>query len=362
MHILNRPEDLAPVIASIEPADQVWFKRAERYQMELTKPPGSLGRLEQIANQICAIQRTLEPSVTWPSVYVFAGDHGICEEGVNPYPQEVTRQMVRNFLSGGAAINAIARSVGARLQVVDMGIRFPIGAHTELKLYRIGPGTRNFRRQPAMSEEAACRAISAGMDCAAEAIEAGSKLLAVGEMGIGNTTAASALTAFLTGLPAASVCGRGTGADDKQLAQKIAVVEQALQLHGPHLHSPFDALQRLGGFELGAICGFCLQAAKARCAVLVDGFIATASAAVAAAMAPAVSSYLIASHLSGEHAHGALLNHLGWKPLLNLEMRLGEGTGAALAIPIVRAAVEAFGSMATFASASVSNANDPAEC
>jgi nicotinate-nucleotide--dimethylbenzimidazole phosphoribosyltransferase len=305
---------------------------------------------------MCAIQGTLEPRVGKPTILVFAGDHGVCEEGVNPFPQAVTRQMLENFLSKGAAINALASVAQAELIVVDVGVIGPPIQHAHLVTRKIGQGTCNFCRSAAMSKEDTAAAIKVGSECARTAIDNGATLLGLGEMGIGNTTVASALCAALTGMEPSLVCGRGTGSDDVGLVRKQAAVRRALELHGSELSAPLDVLARLGGFEIAAMCGVCLEAARSRCAVLIDGFISTAAAAVAVCMKPGVRDYLIASHRSVEPGHTALLNLLGLDPLFDLRMRLGEGTGAALAIPVVRAAVAAFVSMATFASAGVSEA------
>jgi nicotinate-nucleotide--dimethylbenzimidazole phosphoribosyltransferase len=353
---MTSAEQLASELDSIERVDQTWIKRAQARQLELTKPPGSLGRLEEVANRICAIQQSLSPALRSPRIYVFAADHGVCAEGVNPYPQEVTAQMVANFLSGGAAINSLARVCGVGLRVVDVGVACAVPGSEGLISRPISPGTRNFCCEPAMSREDAVAAIMVGIGCAHEAVDVGSNLLGIGEMGIGNTTVASVICSAITGLSAEAACGRGTGADDACLSRKISAVERALDLHRPQIKDGVDLLSRLGGFEIAAMCGVCIGAARHRCVVLADGFIATAAAAVAVLMSANVRDYLFAAHRSTEPGQAALLEYLGLRPLLDLEMRLGEGTGAALAVPLVRAAVEAFTSMATFSSAGVSEA------
>ncbi len=345
--------NLHAIFERIQPVDPQWIARAEARQLELTKPPGSLGRLEEIANRMAAIQGTLRPTANRARIVLFAADHGVCAEGVNPYPQAVTAQMVANFLSGGAAINALARTAGVELEIVDAGVAHDIPLTEGLIRRAIGRGTANFCAGPAMTEEQAVAALALGV----ERSEGNDDLLGMGEMGIANTTAASAVAAALTGLEPAAVIGRGTGADDETMARKRSAVERALELHGPHLHGPLDILQRLGGFEIGAIAGLCLGAASRRCAVLVDGFIATAAAALAVRFHPAVRDYLIPAHRSTEPGHAPLLEIIGHRPLLDLEMRLGEGTGAAMAVPVVRAAVAAFTGMATFASAGVAEAS-----
>ncbi|HUA62551.1 MAG TPA: nicotinate-nucleotide--dimethylbenzimidazole phosphoribosyltransferase [Verrucomicrobiae bacterium] len=347
-------------IERIRPVDAGWMERARARQLELTKPPESLGRLEEIANRLAAIQRTLKPKVEKPRIVVFAADHGVCAEGVNPYPQAVTAQMVVNFLRGGAAINALARAAGVELDIVDAGVASEIPYRMGLVSRPVGRGTRNFCDGPAMTREQAVTAITLGAEMAEAACAGGCTLLGMGEMGIGNTTAASAVTAALTGLPAAAVIGRGTGADEGCMAKKRSAVERAMERHRDSFGEPMGILERVGGFEIGAMCGLCLGAAANSCAVLVDGFIATAAAALAVRFCGQVRDYLIAAHRSTEPGHGPLLEILGQRPLLDLEMRLGEGTGAALAVPVVRAAVEAFTHMATFAAAGVSEAAEPA--
>jgi nicotinate-nucleotide--dimethylbenzimidazole phosphoribosyltransferase len=340
-------------LARIRPVDPHWIERARARQLELTKPPGSLGRLEEIANRVAAIQETLSPKVDRARLVLFAADHGVCAEGVNPYPQAVTAQMVANFVRGGAAINALASVAGVDLEIVDAGVAHEIPETAGLVRRPLGRGTANFCQGPAMTAEQAVAALELGIAaCAGDA-----HLLGIGEMGIANSTAAAAVTAALTGLDAASVTGRGTGADDACMDRKRSAIARALALHEPEIQGPLDILARLGGFEIGGMAGLCLGAAANRHAVVVDGFIATAAAALAVRLHPAVADYLIPAHRSIEPGHPPLLEVIGHRPLLDLEMRLGEGTGAALAIPIVRAAVAAFTGMATFAAAGVSGAS-----
>jgi nicotinate-nucleotide--dimethylbenzimidazole phosphoribosyltransferase len=345
------------VLDRIQPVDPAWIERACARQLELTKPPGSLGRLEEIANRMAAIQATLSPVAYRARIVLFAGDHGVCAEGVNPYPQAVTAQMVANFLRGGAAINALARVAGVELEIVDAGIAHEIPERDGLICRSIGRGTRNFCVEPAMTREQARAAVSLGIEMADRAAADGCTLLGAGEMGIANTTSASALTAALTGLEPNAVIGRGTGADDECMARKRSAVERALALHLNHTGEPLDLLARLGGFEIGAMCGLFLGAAANRCAVLVDGFIATAAAALATRFNTDVRDYLFPAHRSTEPGQAPLIELIGHRPLLDLEMRLGEGTGAALAVPLIRAAVAAFTGMATFSSAGVSGAS-----
>jgi nicotinate-nucleotide--dimethylbenzimidazole phosphoribosyltransferase len=343
-------------LTRIHPVDPRWIEKARARQLELTKPPGSLGRLEEVANRLAAIQETLSPATARARVLLFAADHGVCAEGINPYPQAVTAQMVANFLRGGAAINAVAGAAGLELAIVDAGVAHDIPSAPGLIRRPIARGTKNFCVDPAMTRDQAADALSIGIEMAEQAAVEGCTLLAIGEMGIGNTTVASALTAALTGMAPSDVIGRGTGADDACMARKRCAIERALALHQSEIHSPLDLLARLGGFEIGAMCGLCLGAAANRCAVLVDGFIASAAAALSVRFSTAVRDYLIPAHLSTEPGHAALLAIMGHRPLLDFEMRLGEGTGAALAVPMVRAAVAAFTGMATFASAGVSEA------
>jgi nicotinate-nucleotide--dimethylbenzimidazole phosphoribosyltransferase len=343
---------------NIAPVDEEWLRLAEKRQLRLTKPPGSLGRLEEIANRVAAIQQTETPAVRKPMIIVFAGDHGVCEEGVNPYPQVVTSQMVSNFLRGGAAINVLGYAAGADLMVVDVGVVHEIAFTSGLIDRKIARGTQNFCRLPAMTSAQASRGLSVGMEMVDRAVHQGSNLIGIGEMGIGNTTVASALTAVLTGLPPVAVVGRGTGADDACLERKITAVTKALALHNPSGLGAMDLVMNIGGFEIAAMMGACLRAAYHRCAVVVDGFIATVGAALAIRMQPDVRSYLFAAHRSTELGHDPLLTIIQQKPIFDLNMRLGEGTGAALAIPIIRAAADALSHMATFDSAGVSNTAD----
>ena len=355
--------DLVNLIGQVTPIDSSWLEKANARQNRLTKPPLSLGRLEEIACRVAAIQQTLKPRVKQKRVAIFAGDHGITDEGVSPYPSEVTAQMVTNFLAGGAAINALAQSAGADLVIVDAGVRAPVLLPQVEPVTKpihfvqspIRKGSRNFIKGPALTPDEVLAAIRLGYQVAQDAKQAGIEILGIGEMGIGNTTAAAAITAALTGLKAADVTGRGTGASDDILLTKRSVVERALQLHAPDKNDALQILRAFGGLEIAGLTGLCLAAAAERLCIVCDGFIASASAALAVRMCPAVADYLFAAHLSVEPGHAALLEILGQKPLLSLNMRLGEGTGAALAMSIIDGAVRAFTEMATFASAGVSD-------
>jgi nicotinate-nucleotide--dimethylbenzimidazole phosphoribosyltransferase len=341
-----------PEILAIDPR---WIESAARHQLELTKPPGSLGRMEEIANRCAAIRESFELTAGHPRIVLFAGDHGVCAEGVSAYPQAVTAQMVVNFLAGGAAINAFARAGGIELKVVDIGVATALPVSNELISRRIANGTRNFCEEPAMSEAEMMAAMEAGIELANDAANDGCDLLGFGEMGIGNTTSASAIAAALTGDTVEAVVGTGAAADEACMARKRSAIHRALMLHAAHLTTPLGVLRCVGGLEIAAMCGFCLGAALRRVPVLTDGFIATAAAALAVRLSPAAAGYLFASHRSAEPGHAHLLAILDQQPLLDLGMRLGEGTGAALAMKLMQAAIAAFTGMATFASAGVSN-------
>jgi nicotinate-nucleotide--dimethylbenzimidazole phosphoribosyltransferase len=345
---------LAELCAGIQPLDAAAMAAAQSRQNQLTKPPGSLGRLEALSVQLAGITAQSTPSVDRKAVIVLAGDHGIVAEGVSAYPSEVTAQMVLNFLRGGAAINVLARQAGARVIVADVGVAGDLPDHPALLRRKIAPGTANSARGPAMSREQAARAVETGVEIVTAELARGLDLVATGEMGIGNTTPASAITAVYTGLPVAQVTGRGTGVDDAGLARKIAILEHALELHRPDPSDPIGVLAAVGGFEIGAIAGVCLGAAAHRLPVVVDGFISAAGALIAAALCPAVKPYLIASHLSVERGHAPLWETLGLRPLLEMDLRLGEGTGAVLAMHLVEAACRILSGMATFADAGVS--------
>lgn len=347
-------DDVLKRLPPIERVDREWIAKAEARQLSLTKPPGSLGRLEEVANRVAAIQQTLTPNVEAARIIVFAGDHGVTAEGVAPYPSAVTAQMVANFLAGGAAVNALAAVAAAGVTVVDIGVASdappPAGVHGR----RVARGTRNMLREPAMTPDEAIAAIVVGVE---QGLDAASRveMIGLGEMGIGNSTAAGAITAALTGLPPAAVTGRGTGADDEMWRRKIAVIEETLKARVPNPKDGLDVLAKVGGLEIAGLVGVVLAGAATRRVVVTDGFIATAAAAIAVTICPAAADYLFAAHQSIEPGHAALLQLIGQEPLLDLRMRLGEGTGAALAFGIIRGAVAAFTRMATFESAGVSD-------
>lgn len=337
----------------IPPLDETAMAAAQARQNTLTKPPGSLGRLEALSVQLAGITGRALPQLRHKVIVVMAADHGVVAEGVSAYPQEVTAQMVGNFLAGGAAINVLARHVGAHVWVVDMGVAAELPPHPRLLSRRIGCGTANMAVGPAMTREQALAALQAGMDIAAAAIAEGADILATGEMGIGNTTAAAAVACALGGFAPATVVGRGTGLDDEGLRRKIAVVERALAVNRPDPADGLDVLAKVGGFEIGGLAGLILAAAARRVPVMVDGFIATAAAMIAMRLAPACRDYLIAAHCSLEAGHRLMLDWLGLRPLLDLDLRLGEGTGAALGLSLAEAACKLLAEMATFAEAGV---------
>ena len=334
---------LDDTIAAITPLDEGSMAAARARQDTLTKPQGALGRLEDVSVQLAGITGQTVPRIARKVVVVFAADHGVTAEGVSAYPAEVTPQMVANFAAGGAAINVLARHVGAEVRVVDMGVGRPTG---------------NIARGPAMSREQAVEALERGIAAANEEIDAGATLLATGDMGIGNTTASSAVAAALTGHPVRQVTGRGTGVSDDQFERKVATIEQALRTNNPDPNDGLDVLAKVGGFEIAAIAGLILGGAARRVPVLVDGFISSAGQLAAARLCPNAIAYTFAAHRSVEIGHTIVLNQLGQLPLLSLDMRLGEGTGAALAMAIVEAAAKILAEMATFGDAGVSEASD----
>jgi nicotinate-nucleotide--dimethylbenzimidazole phosphoribosyltransferase len=346
---------LEQVVASIGPVDSAAAAAARLRQDHLTKPPKSLGRLEEISIQLAGIAGGSDIPLDRRAVLVFAGDHGVVAEGVSAYPPEVTPQMVLNFLVGGAAVNAIAHSVGARVVVTDAGVAGDIPAEDDrLRRLDIRRGTGNMAKEPAMTRVEATAATEGGMRVFDEAYAEGLDLVAVGDMGIGNTTAATALVSVFCGVAPADIVGRGTGVDDDGLTRKARAIETALHLHRPDPGDPTGTLAAVGGLEIAAITGAVLAAAAARVPVVLDGHIATAGGLVAAALAPDAVGYMFAGHQSQEPGHRVALRHLGLRPVLDLEMRLGEGTGALLAMPILAAAAAVLRRMATFEEAGVS--------
>lgn len=329
------------------------IEQATAHQLQLTKPAGSLGRLEAIAVQMAGITGEVVPAILRKAVIIMAADHGVAVEGVSAYPAAVTPQMVFNFLREGAAINALSRQAGAEVTVVDVGVAAEL-SHPQLVSHKVCMGTANMADGPAMTREQALQATAVGIEVCESLIERGVDLLAIGEMGIGNTTAASAITASLTGVSVELVTGRGTGIDDEQLAHKVRVIECALARNKPDTNDPIDVLAKVGGLEIAGLVGVIIAAAARRIPVVLDGFISGAAALVAFGLNPCVRDYLFGGHVSVERGHQIILEKIGLAPLLNLELRLGEGTGAVLAMHMIEAALRTHSEMATFAEAGVS--------
>jgi nicotinate-nucleotide--dimethylbenzimidazole phosphoribosyltransferase len=341
---------------SIPPVDLDAAHRARMRQNQLTKPPGSLGRLEEISIRLAGMKADPCPSVSRKAVIVMAADHGIAAEGVSAFPSEVTKQMVMNFLQGGAAVNVLARQAGASLTIVDIGVASDFDPSLPGLLQRkVARGTRNMVRGPAMTRKEAERAIRVGMEVLDKEAENGLDLLATGDMGIGNTTPSSAIASVLTGLPVSAVTGRGTGLTDAGLAHKVKVIEQAIALNRPDPKDAMDVLCKVGGFEIAGLAGVMIASASRRIPVVVDGFISTAAAMIATGLVPDVRHYLFGSHESVEIGHRVMHKHLGLTPLLNLNLRLGEGTGAVLTFHLIEAASRIIREMATFAEAGIND-------
>lgn len=360
---------LEEIIKSIEPADQEVIQQARQHTSRLVMPHRALGELHVIAERVCGIQRTLEPSVKEKAVLVMAGDHGIAAKGVSAFPQEVTGEMVRAFVRGGAGINVLARQVNARVVVVDMGIIADISdlavsataqegqtsGENALVVKKIARGTSDFTVGPAMTRELAEQSVMAGYETCAGLLEQGAELLGLGDMGIGNTSPSSAIGAVVTGHAVERMTGRGTGIDDEGYVRKCDAIQKGIAINAPDPKDPLDMLSKVGGFEIGGIAGAILAAAQHKRPVVVDGLISTAGALLAYAMCPAVTDYVFAGHRSVEQGHQLMLEHMGLKPILDLGMRLGEGTGAALAMHIIEAAVRMFREVFTFEQAGVTD-------
>ena len=340
-------------IPEIKVVSDVHRRKAQERLDSLTKPPGSLGRIEDLARNTIAIFGGEAPASLEKKVFVFAGDHGVAEEGVSAYPAEVTGQMVLNFLHGGAAINVLARHAGAEVVVVDIGVKGDFPPREGLIRKKVVPGTRNMAEGPAMTKDEALKSVEVGIEVAQGCRPEGKGIFAVGEMGIANTTAAAAIASVVTGASVAEVTGRGTGIDEATLLHKTATIEKAIAVNAPDRDDPLDVLSKVGGAEIGGIAGFCLGAAGGGIPVIIDGFISTAGALIASMLDPKVTEYLIASHLSEERGHSVMLHHMGLKPILHLDLRLGEGTGAVLAMHLVEAGLKIAREMATFGEAGV---------
>jgi len=347
-------DKISQTIAGIKPLDKKAMEQARIRQDSLTKPRGSFGQLETLSIQVAGIKGNSRPRIVHKVIFTLAGDHGVTKEGVSAYPSEVTPQMVYNFLRGGAGINVLAKQIGGRVVVADLGVASALEPHPDLKIKKVAMGTRNMTEGPAMSKEDTIRSIEAGIDLVEEDLTKGIDILGTGDMGIGNTTASSAITAAITGADVVRVTGRGTGLDDDGWERKVEMIEKALAINRPDPKDAIDVLSKVGGFEIGGIAGVILAGARYRIPVVIDGFISGAAALIATTLSPEVKPYLIASHQSAEQGHRVLLEYLGLKPLLNLDLRLGEGTGAALGIFLVEASLKILDEMATFAEAGVS--------
>ncbi len=345
-------------IAGIGPLDEPAMAAARARQDTLTKPLGSLGRLEELSVLLAGIFGEATPTIRRKSVILAAGDHGVVAEGVSAYPQEVTPQMVYNFLRGGAGINVLARQTGTDIVIFDAGVAADLEPHPQLRSAKIARGTANMAIGPAMTRQQAIQCIETGINAAQEQIAAGADLIGCGDMGIGNTTPSSAITAVITGADPAVTTGRGTGLEDQALEHKVRVVRRAIEINQPDPKDGLDVLTKVGGFEIGLLAGAMLGTAAGRRPVVVDGFISGAAALIAWTMSPRAGSYFIASHQSVEPGHRVGLDAMGLNPLLDLGMRLGEGTGAALAMPIIEAAARCLAEMATFDEAGVSERSE----
>lgn len=352
--------DLEEIVKKIDPLDAGWIEKARERTAQLVMPPRALGRLHEISERLCGIRKTLKPVINRKAVLVMAGDHGVATEGVSAFPQEVTGEMVKTFLRGGAGINAICRHVDAKVWVVDMGIipnlkPEPVDGGDRFLDRKVAKGTANLAKGPAMTRQAAQESIINGFQLAAELFQNGVEILGTGDMGIGNTTPSAAIGTVITGTNIDEMVGRGTGVDDQGLARKRDAVRSGIQINQPDPKDGLDVLSKIGGFEIGGIAGCVLAGAFHSRPVVIDGFISTAGALVAHALCPQVADYLFAGHCSEELGHRAMLKYLGLEPILDLGMRLGEGTGGALAMGIMEGALRVFNEVLTFEEAGVSD-------
>lgn len=350
---------LEEILRQIQPADPTWIEKARERTAQLAIPPRALGRLHDISERLCGITRSLAPDVTRRAILVMAGDHGVAAEGVSAFPQEVTGEMVKNFIRGGAGINVLARWVGAQVIVVDMGIIPDVDVSSlegkdSFRLSKVGRGTANLAKGPAMTREQAESAILAGFELASEQVAKGAQMIGTGDMGIANTTPSAAIGVALTGNSVEALVGRGTGVSDEGLRTKQRVIQEALAVNKPDPADGIDVLAKVGGFEIGGIAGCILAGAYHRRPVVIDGFISTAGALIAHALCPSVVDYLFAGHCSEEAGHRLMLKHLGLQPILDLGLRLGEGTGGALAMGVIEGASRIFKEILTFEEAGVS--------
>jgi len=346
---------LEKTIRKIKPLNTQLMEEAQKRLDNLTKPKGSLGRLEELAKKIVGITGKKNPSLKKKTIFTLSSDHGVTEEEVSLFPQEVTLQMVKNFLQGEAAINVLAKELGIKVTVVDIGVAKDIPSHPDLIIKKIGYGTKNIAKGPAMSKDEAIRSIETGIDIFEEELRTyGIDIMGTGEMGIGNTTPSSAITASITGARVEEVTGKGTGINNNQLQNKIRAIKKALEINHPDPDDSLDILAKVGGYEIGGLAGCILAAASHRIPVVIDGFISTASALIATKLTPLVKDYLIVSHKSKERGHQIALKYLGKVPLFDLNMCLGEGTGAALGITLAYLSIKILTEMATFEKAKVS--------
>lgn len=363
-------------LSSIKPLNSSLYEKAQRRLDNLTKPKGSLGRLEEFARRVVAITENLNPVIDKKVIFTFAGDHGVAEEGVSAYPKEVTPQMVFNFLRGGAGINVLARHTGVEVVVVDIGVDYEFdvphsplfqrgeggdfkrGAGGFFVSKKVIRGTRNIRKGPAMTRDEAIECIEVGIDLADEFWRKGYHIFGTGDMGIANTTPSSAIIAVFSGRPVEEVTGKGTGVDDKTFANKVRVIEDTIKINNPNPKDPIDVLAKVGGAEIGGIAGLILGAASHRIPVVIDGFISTAGALIAYELDPKTKDYMFASHNSVERGHRVMLERIGLSPFVDLDLRLGEGTGSALGISLIEAGVKIYKEMATFGEAGVSEGNE----
>lgn len=346
---------LKEILEKIEKIDNSLAKKTQDRLDNLTKPQGSLGRLEDLAKRVVEITKNENPHFKNKVIFTMAGDHGVTEDGVSAFPKEVTPQMVYNFLNGGAGINVLSRHIGARVVVVDMGVAEELQMkHNDLRIKKVGPGTKNMAKGPAMTRDEAIRSLEAGIEVLEDEYNNGIDIIGTGDMGIGNTTPSSAITAAITGQGVRKVTGRGTGIDDQTLMRKQDTIIDSLKINKPDPKDGIDVLSKVGGFEIGGLAGLILGAASKRIPIVVDGFISGAAALIAYTIEPKVKDYMFAGHCSVEKGHSAIFEHIGIEPILDLNLRLGEGTGAALAINIIEAGIKILTEMATFKSASVS--------
>ncbi len=356
--------ELNTIISTITNTNGKFAEQAQQRLDNLTKPQGSLGRLEEFAKQLVAITENKMPSLDKKVVFTFAGDHGVAEEGVSAFPKEVTPQMVLNFINGGAGINVLARHAGEEVVVVDIGVDYDFGNNPLSPPFSKGglggfiskkvvSGTKNMRKGPAMTREEAVKCIQVGIELATEYAKRGYKIFGTGEMGIANTTPSSAITSIVTGKSVEDITGRGTGINDDAWKNKVQVIKDSISVNSPDPSDPIDLLAKVGGTEIGGIAGLIIGAAANKVPVVIDGFISTAGALIAYLIEPKTKDYMFAAHMSQEVGHRAILEKIGLKPILDLDMRLGEGTGAALAMMVIEAGLKIYKEMATFAEAAV---------